>query len=121
MSRDSSHSPNTLRSQGGSSLTAIKALNFDLAEVQWGCYIHHKGTFGDWVPTVGHCHCHVALLGTRERTEWFRYNLVTAPWTPQLTDPEGRGLTWRSSHSDPISSTGDSMGGRDIPAAQQCT
>lgn len=90
MSRDSSHSPNTLQSQGGSSLTAIKALNFDLAEVQWGCYIHHKGTFGDWVPTVGHCYCHVALLGTRERTEWFRYNLVTAPWTPQLTDPEGR-------------------------------
>lgn len=58
--------PNTPQPQRGSSLTAVKALNFDFAEVQWGCHIHHKGTFGDRVPTIGHRYCHVALSGKRE-------------------------------------------------------
>lgn len=66
MSRLQQLTQTPLNPKGGSLLTAVKALNFDFAEVQWGCHIHHKGTFGDRVPTVCHCYCHVALLGKRE-------------------------------------------------------
>lgn len=62
------------------SLTGVKSLNFDLAEVQWRSDGDNEGAFRDRVTSMAHRNAHVTLRG---RNDMKNKNLFIVLWVKE--------------------------------------